>query len=235
MANPDLQVLRDRLGVDVPEDILIRSLTHRSYAFENDTQPNERLEFLGDAVLGIVVTDELFTRHPEAAEGELAKMRSAVVSSQALSELARSIGLGEFLLLGRGEEVTGGREKKSILADAIEAIMGAVYVSMGMAVATEMILRLTEPQIRATASLGAGLDWKTSLQELTAQLELGAPEYVIQDAGPEHQKVFTAVVKLKDGHYGRGTGSSKKVAEQEAARLAYKELSDPAKAGSGQQ
>lgn len=235
MANPDLQALRDRLGVDIPDDILIKSLTHRSYAFEHDTQPNERLEFLGDAVLGIVVTDALFTRHPESAEGELAKMRSAVVSAQALSELARSIGLGEFIRLGRGEETTGGREKRSILADALEAVFGAVYVSLGMAVATEMILRLTEPQLRATASLGAGLDWKTSLQELTAQLGLGAPEYVIKEAGPEHQKVFTAFVKLKDGYYGRGSGSSKKAAEQEAARLTYVELSDPAEAGSGKQ
>ena len=233
MPNRDLQELRDRLNVDVPDGILITSLTHRSYAFENDTHPNERLEFLGDSVLGLVITDELYRRYPDSSEGDLAKMRSSVVSAQALAELARSIGLGEFVLLGRGEESTGGREKKSILADAMEAVFGAVYVARGIDIATEMILRLSEPQIQATASLGAGLDWKTSLQELTANLELGAPEYVIKDSGPEHQKVFTAFVKLKDGYYGRGDGSSKKIAEQEAARLTYVELSSAADSDSG--
>ena len=228
MPGPDLQLLRTRLGVEVPDDILLQALTHRSFAYENgNLRPNERLEFLGDSVLGLVVTDELFHRYPDAAEGQLAKMRAGVVNSVALADVARSLGLGEFILLGKGEDATGGREKKSILADTMEAIMGAIYISRGMVEATSAILRLTASKLAATASLGAGLDWKTSLQELSARLGLGAPEYQMSAAGPDHDKTFTAIVRLQSANYGIGTGSSKKIAEQNAARQTYQDLGGP--------
>ncbi len=228
MPGPNLQLLRTRLGVEVPDDILLQALTHRSFAYENgNLRPNERLEFLGDSVLGLVVTDELFHRYPDAAEGQLAKMRAGVVNSVALADVARSLGLGEFILLGKGEDATGGREKKSILADTMEAIMGAIYISRGMVEATSVILRLTASKLAATASLGAGLDWKTSLQELSARLGLGAPEYQMSAAGPDHDKTFTAIVRLQSTNYGIGTGSSKKIAEQNAARQTYQDLGGP--------
>jgi ribonuclease-3 len=225
VAAADLDELRSRLGVAVPDDVLLESLTHRSYAYENGAlRPNERLEFLGDAVLGVVVTDALYHRHPDLAEGHLAKMRAATVNSRALADVARGIGLGEFLRLGKGENATGGRDKTSILADALEAVFGAVYVSAGLPAATGLILRIMDPLLARTAELGAGLDWKTSLQELTARLGLGVPEYIIRESGPDHDKTFVALVRLSDGDHGSGTGNSKKVAEQHAARHTFEGL-----------
>ena len=228
MPGPDLQLLRTRLGVEIPDDILLQALTHRSFAYENgNLRPNERLEFLGDSVLGLVVTSELFHRYPDAPEGQLAKMRAGVVNSIALADIARTLDLGDFILLGKGEDATGGRKKKSILADTMEAIMGAIYLSCGIAEATTVILRLTESKMVATKSLGAGLDWKTSLQEYSSKLGLGVPEYELTSSGPDHKKVFTAVVRLQDRVYGSGDGSSKKLAEQSAARKTYEDLGGP--------
>jgi ribonuclease-3 len=227
IRTPDdaLRSLVVRFGVEVPDDLLLEAVTHRSYAYENgNLRPNERLEFLGDAVLGIVVTDALYRRNPDVAEGQLAKMRAAVVNARALADIARGVGLGDHLLLGRGEHTTGGRDKTSILSDSLEAVFGAVYLAEGLDVAAEMILRLMEPILAATAELGAGLDWKTSLQELTSQLGLGVPEYVVAASGPDHDKSFIAVVRLSDGDHGEGRGTSKKEAEQDAARQAFEEL-----------
>jgi ribonuclease-3 len=151
-------------------------------------------------------------------------MRSAVVNARALADVARTLELGSYLLLGKGENATGGRDKTSILADSLEAVFGAAYLAGGLGAASDLILRLMEPVLANTAGLGAGLDWKTSLQELTSTLGLGVPEYVVSETGPDHEKTFTAVVRLADGDHGRGGGSSKKVAEQEAARLTFRAL-----------
>ena len=225
MSAQSVDQLRAAIGGDVDRAVLEQALTHRSYAYENGGLPtNERFEFLGDAVLGLVVTDELYRRNPEVSEGQLAKMRAAVVNARALAEVARSLGVGECLFLGRGEEATGGREKSSILSDALEAIIGAVYLDRGLDEARALVLALFEPMIAAAAGLGAGLDWKTSLQELAATLGSGVPEYAITDDGPDHAKTFTASVRVGEEHFGEGRGRSKKEAEQEVAAMAYQQI-----------
>jgi ribonuclease-3 len=217
--------LLDALGVDLAPQMLEQALTHRSYAYEHGGLPtNERLEFLGDSVLGLVVTETLYLSHPDLPEGQLAKLRSAVVNMRALAEVARTIGLGQHLRLGKGEEATGGPDKSSILADGIEALIGAVYVDRGVEVATMVVHRLFDPLLDRAPHLGAGLDWKTSLQELTAALELGVPEYRIAESGPDHAKSFVATVVLRDGPHGSGRGHSKKEAEQEAAAATWESL-----------
>lgn len=220
------------LAVPVDAELLDLALTHRSYAYEHGALPhNERLEFLGDAVLGVVVTETLYRRFPDLPEGQLAKFRSAVVNARALADLSRTIGLGEFLLLGRGEETTGGRDKSSILADAMEAVIGAVYLSGGPPAATELILRLVEPLIDHAAQLGAGLDWKTSLQEAAASADLGLPEYRIDESGPDHAKHFVAQAVVAGETLGTGEGRSKKLAEQQAAQGAFVVLRERGLAG----
>lgn len=220
------------IGERVDESLLSRALTHRSYAYENGGVPhNERLEFLGDSVLGVVVTDTLYRQHDELPEGQLAKMRSAVVNSNALAQVGGELGLGQYLALGRGEETTGGREKSSILADTTEAVIGAVYLSCGLDCAATLVHHLLDPLMDVSARLGAGLDWKTSLQELTSELGIGVPTYSIDESGPDHLKVFTATVHAGDDEVlGAGTGRSKKVAEQKAAEVAWTLLSDRAAA-----
>jgi ribonuclease-3 len=220
-----LDRLRAALGADVSDPMLVRALTHRSFAYENGGLPtNERLEFLGDAVLGLVVTDRLYRDHPDFAEGELAKLRAGVVNMRACAEVAATLGIGEYLRLGRGEESTGGRAKASILADTLEALIGAVYLDAGLASATDLVMRLFDPLITRAVDTGEGLDFKTSLQELTAERGLGGPEYRISEAGPDHAKVFTAVVVVSGESHGTGTGSSKKEAEQQAAAAAWRSL-----------
>jgi len=224
---PDRAELLKRLQVDVDAALLEQALTHRSYAYENGGLPtNERLEFLGDAVLGIVVTDELYRRFPDLPEGQLAKLRAAVVNMRALAGIARGIDLGPWLLLGRGEESTGGRAKQSILADTLEAIFGAVWLTGGLDLSAPFVRRLVLPLVEASRDLGAGLDWKTSVQELAAEGGFGPPEYSVSETGPDHAKTFTAVLILGGEAYGRGTGGSKKEAEQEAAEATYRMLGD---------
>jgi ribonuclease-3 len=219
--------LRDSLGdPTLDPELLQLALTHRSYAYENGNLPtNERLEFLGDSVLGVVITETLYVTNPDLSEGRLAKLRAAVVNARALADVARTIGLGEHIKLGKGEETTGGREKSSILSDTVEALIGAVYLSGGFDEAAEVVHLLFDPMLEAAAAMGAGLDWKTSLQELSAVRELGVPEYVIQDEGPDHMKTFTARVRVADRLHGHGVGRSKKEAEQQAAESAYRTLS----------
>ncbi len=225
---PPRQNLLDALGVDLPEDLLTLALTHRSYAYEHGGLPtNERLEFLGDAVLGLTITDELFHRHPDRSEGDLAKLRASVVNTHALADVGRVLtedGLGAYLLLGRGEMNTGGADKSSILADGMESLLGAVYLHHGIEVAREVILRLFGGLMDTAPTLGAGLDWKTSLQELTAARNLGPPSYLVTSTGPDHDKEFTAVVMVLDTEYGTGLGRSKKEAEQKAAAAAWNAL-----------
>jgi ribonuclease-3 len=203
------------------------ALTHRSFAFEQSMPTtNERLEFLGDAVLGLVVTDLVYRAFPERSEGELAKLRAAMVNMTTLAEVARELGLGETILLGKGEEQSGGRDKASILADALEAVLGAIYLDQGLKPAAALIERLFWPRIAAYVRGEGERDYKTILQELAAQ-DLGRmPEYRVVERGPDHEKEFTATVYVAGRELGRGTGRSKKEAEQRAAREAYDRLSE---------
>jgi ribonuclease-3 len=221
-------VLEAALGTGVDLALLERALTHRSYAYEHGGLPtNERLEFLGDAVLGLVITDALYATHPELPEGSLAKLRASVVNTRALADVARALELGRWLRLGRGEEVTGGRDKNSILADTMEAIIGAVYLDRGIAAVTVVVRELFDPLMRAASEDGASLDWKTALQELSASRGLGVPDYRIDESGPDHAKSFVAQVALGGVVCGSGAGRSKKEAEQKAAEAAYAELGGP--------
>lgn len=214
--------------MDVDDALLTLALTHRSYAYENGGLPtNERLEFLGDAVLGLTVTESLYHSHPDRPEGDLAKLRSSIVNTQALAGVARGLtdtGLGEHLLLGKGEENTGGRNKSSILADGMESILGAVYLQHGLETARKVVLSLFGELLETAPKLGAGLDWKTSLQELTAEKGLGTPSYVVTSTGPDHDKEFTATAMVNDSAQGVGVGRSKKEAEQRAAAEAWNTL-----------
>lgn len=218
----DTAPLLERLGVGIDPALMTLALTHRSYAYENGGLPtNERLEFLGDSVLGIVVTETLYSQYPDWPEGQLAKLRAAVVNAGALADVARSLELGEYLYLGRGEETTGGRDKSSILADTMEAVFGAVFLDSGIELARVVIHGLFDPLIERAAELGAGLDWKTSLQEVAAAAGLGVPEYHVTDVGPDHAKEFSAQAVIAGQVLGEGAGRSKKVAEQRAAATAY--------------
>jgi ribonuclease-3 len=226
---PAVAHLEAAFGIALDPELLQRALTHRSYAYENGGLPtNERLEFLGDSVLGVVITTALFHDHPDLPEGQLAKLRASVVNMRALADVARRLGpygLGSYLLLGKGEETTGGRDKASILADTLEALLGAIYLQYDLDTASSVIHKLFDPLMADSASRGAGLDWKTSLQELTAALGLGVPEYRIDEAGPDHAKTFTAWVIVAGDRYGGEDGRSKKEAEQRAAETAWRELS----------
>src|SRR3954470_24490209 len=225
-VSENLEDLIGQLGGELPDDLVQRAVTHRSYAYENGGLPtNERLEFLGDSVLGLVVTEELYRRHPDLPEGQLAKLRAAVVNSRALAEVARTLDIGRFLRLGRGEEASGGRDKSSILADALEALLGAVYIARGLEPTRDVTHGLCEPLLAAAAQLGAGLDWKTSLQELAASRSLGVPEYVVSESGPDHAKAFHATAIVAGEAAGEGDGRSKKEAEQRAAEQAWTALS----------
>jgi ribonuclease III len=219
--------LQEALGVPLAAELLERALTHRSFAYENGGLPtNERLEFLGDSVLGLIVTDTLFREYPDLPEGQLAKLRAAVVNMRALAGVARGLQLGSYIRLGKGEEGTGGRDKSSILADTLEAVLGAVYLDRGLDQADALVHRLFDPVIARSARLGAGLDWKTSLQELTAAEILGVPEYHVEESGPDHQKSFRASVRIAGRTYGEGEGRSKKEAEQQAAEAAWTSITE---------
>jgi ribonuclease-3 len=223
--------LEEALGICLSPDRLRQALTHRSFAYENGGLPtNERLEFLGDSVLGLVVTTALYQSHPDLPEGRLAKLRASVVNSRALADVARGLGpggLGPYLLLGKGEEATGGRDKESILADTLEAVLGAVYLEHGLPEADRVVHRLFDPVMAQAAGLGAGLDWKTSLQELTANQGLGVPDYQIEQTGPDHAKTFTAWAVVAGTRFGGVQGRTKKEAEQKAAEAAFTGLTAP--------
>ena len=218
MPSDDRAPLVRALGVLIDAALLELALTHRSWAYENGgVATNERLEFLGDSILGQAVTVMLYTTYPDLEEGDLAKRRASLVSSVALAEVARAIGLGEHLKLGKGEELTGGREKSSILADTVEALIGAAYLDLGGDAATALVLRLVAPLIADPDRFGTAMDPKTTLQEIAARRGLGLPVYALSDDGPDHSKVFTATVLLADDPIATGEGTSKKQAEIAAA------------------
>ena len=216
------------------DSLLFQSLCHRSWCAENPgSSSNERLEFLGDAVLGLVVTDHLFRTYPEMPEGELAKVRASVVNSAALAELAAELDVGAALMLGKGEDQSGGREKPSILADAAEALIGAVYLDRGWVAAAAMVMRLLGDRIEVAAAGPGGQDYKTRLQELCARQFDQLPTYSLRDEGPDHAKAFEAVVRVHGRAQGFGRGRSKKQAEQAAAREAWERLKDTVDGGAG--
>jgi ribonuclease III len=215
--------LSERLGWHVnDQELFAQALAHRSWCAEHPRhEPNERLEFLGDAVLGQIVTDYLYRSYPDLPEGELAKARAAVVNSVALASTARELRVGSALLLGKGEDSSGGRLKPSILADAMEAIIGAIYLDAGYAVTETIVLRLLGDRLRESARGPGEEDYKTRLQELCAQTFDELPVYRVTDSGPDHAKVFEAEVIVARRSRGRGDGRSKKQAEQMAARNAW--------------
>ncbi len=205
------------------KDLLRRALTHRSYAYENDLDPgetNERLEFLGDAVLDLVISEYLFLKHGDLSEGELTKVRSHLVNMNTLAEVARELGLGPHILLSRDERADGGENKPSILADALEAIIGALYLDRGLELTKKVVLRLFRKRIEKALSGSLDFDFKSRLQEVVVREKGLLPRYRIEEEGPDHQKVFHATVFVGNQRAGRGSGRSKKEAEQEAARAA---------------
>ena len=217
--------LLEQLGVEIDPELLSLALTHRSWAYEHGGAPhNERLEFLGDSVLGQAITIELYRRFPDATEGELAKRRAGVVSSVALAEVARSIGLGQHIRLGKGEAASGGADKASILADTMEAIFGAAFLSAGRSASADLVLRLVGPLLDDPGRTGAALDPKTALQEVAAAQGLGAPVYEVLATGPDHARTFSATVRIDDEVVAEGSGTSKKVAEMAAALAAHGRL-----------
>lgn len=233
-----------RLEIELDPSLLDLALTHRSYSYEHGGIPtNERLEFLGDSILGQAVTVMLYTRFPALGEGELAKRRASLVSTVALADIARGMGVGEHIKLGRGEEITGGNDKASILADTMEALIGATYLDQGPEVATALVLRLVEPLVVDPRRFGVSMDPKTSLQERAGGLGFEAPEYAIESSGPDHQKHFIATVTVAPGRTAAaaghgpvsatGEGSSKKQAESQAAAAAVEALDTLAGAASG--
>ncbi len=212
------------LGLAIDPLLLETALTHRSYAYEHGTGDNERFEFLGDSVLQRAVTAMLFSRYPDDDEGELAKRRAGLVSTVALASIARALGLGRHIRLGRGEVLTRGAEKPSILADTVEAIIGAAFLSVGSEQAEALVLRLVMPLVDDPASTGAITDPKTALQELAALRHAPPPSYDVAGDGPEHARIFTATVTVGELVAATGTGTSKKQAEVAAAWEAYRAL-----------
>jgi len=214
-----------RLGVDVNPQLLELAFTHRSFAYENNVSANnERLEFLGDAVLGLVVTEELYTRYPDLDESKLSPLRSGIVNMRALADIARELNLGQYMRIGKGEEITGGRDKNSLLADSLEALFGAIYLNHGFTDTARVILNLITPTIEVAKSQGAGLDGKTALQELAAARQISLPEYQISESGPDHDKSFVATAIVGGEAIATGSGKSKREAEQAAARTAFEIL-----------
>ena len=217
--------LLERLGVDIDAETFLLSLTHRSYAFENPgVEHNERLEFLGDSVLSLAIAEEVYRRHPELPEGELVNLHHEVVSAPALAIAARKLELGKHIRLGKGERLTGGADKDSILADTMEAIFGATYISLGREAARELVLRLIAPMLEDEQILNSGRDWKTDLQTLVTSRSWGDVTYEIEAEGPDHARVYTARAIVAKQTAGTGSGPSKKEAERLAAEAAYRIL-----------
>jgi ribonuclease-3 len=214
------------LGVSIPLPELQQALTHRSFAYENGGDHYERLEFLGDAILQQAITLELYERFGELPEGDLSKRRAALVSTTALAEVARSIGLGEFLRLGNGEIATGGNDKSSLLADVVESIIGATFLSLGQTAATELVIRLVGPLFDQADRFGISMDHKTALQEHCDRESMGKPVYEVVGDGPEHARTFHATVSSDGVVLGSGSGSSKKNAEANAAMAALAEIAN---------
>ncbi|MFC1964897.1 ribonuclease III [Chloroflexota bacterium] len=226
----DLADLQKKLGVSFKDQaLLVKALVHSSYLNESPgftSDSNERLEFLGDAVLGFVIAEKLYQDFPDLAEGEMTKLRSTLVRRDTLARVAKGIGLGDYLYMGKGEEVSGGRHKLANLAGALEAVIAAVFLDQGSAIARDFILNLFGEELLKVMSHGAGVDYKSQLQELIQSRQQSTPGYrLVKTTGPDHEKRFTVEVMAGDTVLGRGSGRSKKLAETEAARLALERFS----------
>ena len=230
-ARSRIEDLLGELGIDLDPQLVQLALTHRSWAYEHGgADHNERLEFLGDAVLQLVVTEHLYQAFPDHPEGRMAKLRAAVVNTRALADVGRDLGIGPLIRLGRGEVMTGGRDKDSILADTTEAIIGAIHLSAGRDAAAAFVQSQFDALAARADALGAGLDWKTSLQELCASLGLPAPVYLHEATGPDHAKQFEARAVVDGRTFAGWVGRSKKQAEQGAAQAAFEALQEDAAA-----
>jgi ribonuclease-3 len=223
---PARHALACRLGWEVTDErLLLQAVSHRSWCAEHPGwESNERLEFLGDSVLGLIVADYLFRTYPSIPEGELTKVRASVVNSATLAEVAVELNIGGSLMLGKGEDLSGGREKPSILADATEALIGAIYLDQGWSAAHTVVMELFGGRIEEAAAGPGGQDYKTRLQELSARHFDQLPRYFLRDEGPDHAKEFEATVHLRGEPRGSGRGRSKKQAEQAAAKEAWEQL-----------
>ncbi len=227
----NIEDIEDSLGYQFKaKQLLIDALTHKSYHHENPAEAaryNERLEFLGDSVLGLVIAEELFLKDISLAESDMSKMKSYLVRESVLFEIASIINIGKYLRLGRGEEATGGRQKKSILSDAVEALFGALFLDSNYETARSVMLKLFSDKIDAAISKKEGCDFKSELQEKCQSMFGILPEYrIVKQEGEEHKKIFTAEVYIKEQLYGGGTGKSKKDAQMNAAKKALKKLAD---------
>ena len=225
----DSNQLQALLGITFNEPSLLeQAMVHSSYINENPAFTlghNERLEFLGDAILGYIAAEKLYQEFPDLTEGEMTKLRAALVRRDTLARMARGIRLGDFLLMGKGEEASGGRNKTPNLAGALEAVIAAVYLDRGVDIARELVLRLLDKEISKAISHGMSIDYKSRLQEIIQSRYQLAPVYrLVAEAGPDHDKIFTVEVMAGDSILGKGTGKSKKLAEKEAARLALDRL-----------
>lgn len=222
-----LAKLIEKLGVADEADfrLIDQALTHPSYAVEGvSEQHNQRLEFVGDAVIGLIAADYLFKKYPEKSEGDLTKMRAAVVCEASLAETARTLGLGEYLLLGKGERISGGNKRTSNLADCFEALIGALYIAQGLDKTAPFVIKLLENKIYAVANGTLG-DFKTELQEFVQKTADNKLTYIIVgEEGPEHEKTFTVSAVLNETELSRGKGRTKKEAEQQAAKEALQRM-----------
>ncbi|MFC2041382.1 ribonuclease III [Chloroflexota bacterium] len=226
----DLNTLQQTLGISLNDaSLLEQALVHSSYINENPgfaLDSNERLEFLGDAVLGLIVAEKLYQNFPQFTEGEMTKLRSTLVRRETLARMARAIRLGDYLYLGKGEEASGGRHKPANLAGALEAVIAAIFLDQSLSAAKNFILRLFDAELQKVTDPGAGIDYKSELQELTQARGQQVPTYhIIEATGPDHDKWFTVEVRLGESVLGRGSGKSKKAAQTEAARSALIRLS----------
>ena len=227
--NDDIADLVTKWGAPVDPELLVLALTHRSFANEMGGLPNnERLEFLGDSVLSIIATESLYTTHPDVPESDLAKMRSAVVSQTPLAEVARGLGLGSYILLGVGEDKTGGRNKDSILSDTLEALLGATYICNGLEITRATLLRHLQPILDRAADPDSTMDWKTPLRDILPKLGLGELRFEVIGEGPDHDRHYCASAFAGKEFLAKGDGSSRRHAENQAARVAYLRLNEDA-------
>ena len=217
--------LVERWGGNIKRPLLRLALTHRSFAFEHDEPHNERLEFLGDSVLGFIAADKVFREFPDSREGDMSRMKTFAVSEKALASIARELDLGRFLRLGRGEDLSGGRDKDSILSDTVEALIAATYLEHGLEVTRKIVERLVAPKIDDASLLGPNLDWQTSFEEVAHGRGMaGSLQFEVTSEGPDHQRVYTAVASMGGRLWGEGKGTSKKTARQAAAQVAYRKI-----------
>lgn len=224
-ASDDYAQLLAQWGIDLPHTDLLHALTHRSWAFEHDVAHNERLEFLGDSILGMITVDEIYHAFPNEDEGVMSKYKAASVSEEALALIARQLELGKYIRLGKGEAASGGAQKDSILSDTVEALIAVTYLNHGLETTRKIVLNWIRPRIAEVVSRGPALDWRTSFEELARKYGIvGDLSYKMKGEGPDHARIYTAEVYLAGKHFGTGVASSQKRAKLAACEDAYHSL-----------